>query len=396
MTSTVKQSDSPSPRYREIEDLLFERIRQGQLKPGDRLDPTEALAQELDAGVGTVNQALAALASRGLLTRRPRIGTVVSDDVHAIIDDARPSRGTAIYAVLVPDLRIPAFSGMVHYLQEILRHEHVHVSVFNIEGEPAVADAAIDRCIDDGVDAVLLVPPLFSKVSLESLLKLQQSQTPVVTCWRSAGIDAWPLVQGNPDDVIARPVRHLLSKGCKRIVLLKDELVPDPESRPPIEPLKPDRDPSVQLEFIRTLADHGMMVPSDDLLLVNHGVDALHPGGLANQKAVVDALVEWLDARPHIDGVLCTYDVVAGLVLEALGRLGRRVPEDVAVTGSGNLRAYAWYFAASLTSMDPDQAAVAKEVCELFKAIRSGKRFPRGHVVNVPCRLVEGESTARS
>jgi DNA-binding LacI/PurR family transcriptional regulator len=71
------------------------------------------------------------------------------------------------------------------------------------------------------------------------------------------------------------------------------------------------------------------------------------------------------------------------------------VPEDVAVTGGGSLRAYSWYFAASLTSMDHDQATVARLVCDLFKRLRRGDRIEPGHVERVPCRLVEGETTAR-
>lgn len=395
MSTATTQSEPSSPRYREIESMLYERIRKGQLKPGDRLDSTDALAQELEVGVGTVNQALSALASRGLLTRRPRIGTVVSHGVDAIIAQPRPARSVAIYAVLVPDQRIPAFSGMVRHLQEILCGEQIHVSIFNIEGQPDVSATAIDHCIDDNVDAVLLVPPLFDKIPLQSLLKLEQSGIPVVTCWRSAGIDAWPLVHGDPRDVIATPALHLLDKGCKRVVMFKDQVVRDPSTVDPITPLTPDCDPQVQLEFIRALGDRGIAVRSDDLIRVNHGVDALQPGGLTGQKTVVDALADWLEARPDVDGILCTYDIVAGLTLEALNKIGRRVPEDVAVTGGGNLRAYAWYFAASLTSVDPDLEAVAREACTLFKAIRNGQRFGPGHTVSVPWKLVKGESTAR-
>ena len=395
MPPTVKQPDASSPRYRVIEELLAERIRHGELKPGERLDSTDVLAQEHDTGAGTINQALAALASRGLVTRRPRIGTVVSDNVHSIIDETRSPRSTAIYAVLVPDLRLPTFSGMVHYIQEILSDEHIHVSVFNIEGGPKVVDTAISRCIDDSVDAVLLIPPFFSKIPFDTLLKLKQSQIPVVTCWRSAGIDDWPLVEGSSTDVISMTTQHLLDKGCRRIALLKDVLIPDDATVPPVEPLSPDCDPSVQLEFMQTLVKSKIMPISDDMIRVNHGMDALQPGGLALQGAVIDALTEWLGARPEIDGLLCTYDIVAGLALEALSRLGRRVPEDVAVTGGGSLRAYSWYFAASLTSMDHDQATVARLVCDLFKRLRRGERIEPGHVERVPCRLVEGETTAR-
>lgn len=395
MKSLAKQPDSTSPRYREVEETLCDRIRRGELKPGDRLDSTKSLAQELNVGVGTINQALAALASRGLLMRRPRIGTVVSDDVDSLIRRPESDRSTAIYAVLVPDLRMPSYSGMIRHMQKVLRDEHIHVSVFNVEGGSEIADAAIRRCVDDAVDAVVLVPPLFSSISLEALVELKQSEIPVVTCWRPAGGVAWPMVQGDPCDVIVTPARHLLAKGCRNLVLLKDVAVEKPRSGSLLEPLAPDFDPLVQLEFSRALAEHGIIADRDRMLRVEHGIDAFEAGGLANQQEALDALTEWFRERPEIDGVLCTYDIVAGLVLEALARLGRKVPEDVAVTGGGNLRAYSWYFAASLTSIDPDLEAVAERACELLAAMRSGKKFKPGHIENVPWRLVEGDSTAR-
>lgn len=395
MTSTVRKSDPTPPRYREIEEVLIERIRCGKLQPGDRLESTDTLAQELDAGVGTVNQALSALASRGLLTRRPRIGTVVSEGVSNIIGRAPASRSTSMAAVLVPDLRIPAYSGMIHHMQEILGQEHTHLSVLNIEGSPAVAVEAIDRCIDDGVDSLLLVPPLFDKIPMDTLIRLRDSGIPVVVAWRSVGIDDWPLVQGDPNGVITAPTRHLLSKGCKRIVMFKNQLVRDLGSRPPLEPMPVDCDPAAQLEFVRVMAERGMVVDPNDLVCVNHSIEAMHPGGLAKQGNVVDELAEWLADRPDVDGIVCMYDIVAALALEALARIGRSVPDDVAVTGGGSLHAYSWYFAASLTSMDPDLKSVAQRVCELFKRGREGHRFEPGHVECIPSRLIEGESTAR-
>jgi len=210
-----------------------------------------------------------------------------------------------------------------------------------------------------------------------------------------AGQGRIQLVQGDPPGVFALPARHLLSKGCKRIAMFKDQLLRDPSSRPPIEPMGIDVDPSSQLEFMRVLAEHDMVVKQDDLICVNHGLDALQPGGLAGQSAAIDALVEWLDKRPQIDGILCTYDIVAGLALEALDRLGRRVPEDVAVTGGGSLHAYSWYFAASLTSIDPDLPVVAQRVCDLLKRWRQGETIAPGHQEKVPCKLVVGASTDR-
>jgi GntR family transcriptional regulator len=69
--------DSPVPLYFQIAESLRQAVRDGMLKPGDRLDNELELAQRWGVSRPTVRQAVQQLADQGLVVRRRGLGTVV-------------------------------------------------------------------------------------------------------------------------------------------------------------------------------------------------------------------------------------------------------------------------------------------------------------------------------
>ena len=70
------------PLYRQIVARFENDIYAGRLRGGARIPSTTELAKEFGIGRNTVQQALSILAERGLLERRSKRGTFVSDRVH--------------------------------------------------------------------------------------------------------------------------------------------------------------------------------------------------------------------------------------------------------------------------------------------------------------------------
>jgi GntR family transcriptional regulator len=70
---------SPIPLYRQLADLLQERIRSSDVTPGSRIPSEHQLAAEHGIGRPTVRQAIDQLVRKGLLTRRRGAGTFVRD-----------------------------------------------------------------------------------------------------------------------------------------------------------------------------------------------------------------------------------------------------------------------------------------------------------------------------
>jgi GntR family transcriptional regulator len=67
-----------SPLYRQIKDLLLERLRRGDWKPGETLPSETELALQYRVSQGTVRKAVDELAAENLLVRRQGKGTFVA------------------------------------------------------------------------------------------------------------------------------------------------------------------------------------------------------------------------------------------------------------------------------------------------------------------------------
>lgn len=64
--------------YEEVTDSLVEMIKNGELKPGDRLDSVEQLAQTFDVSRSAVREALSGMRAIGLIVMRQGEGTFVT------------------------------------------------------------------------------------------------------------------------------------------------------------------------------------------------------------------------------------------------------------------------------------------------------------------------------
>lgn len=96
-------------KYEQIEKLIRERMQRGELKPGDKLESEEALAQRLGVHRFTVNKALASLVREGILLRIQGRGTFVNTPVR------KPVQGAlgVLASQLARDLYADAFYGNI-------------------------------------------------------------------------------------------------------------------------------------------------------------------------------------------------------------------------------------------------------------------------------------------
>lgn len=81
---------SSTPPFEQLRAQIHARVTSGDLRPGDRLPPVRALAEELGLAPNTVARAYRELESDGLLVGRGRAGTFVADD-----DSARAATAAA-------------------------------------------------------------------------------------------------------------------------------------------------------------------------------------------------------------------------------------------------------------------------------------------------------------
>jgi DNA-binding LacI/PurR family transcriptional regulator len=137
---------------------------------------------------------------------------------------------------------------------------------------------------------------------------------------------------------------------------------------------------------VATIAGPPDMAPGIDRLLGYRKAmtDARDPGMIAygdfSSPSGEHALFRLLDHRPGIDAVFCASDLMAAGALRALRRLGRRVPEDVAVIGFDDSPSATQTRPRLSTVRQPVDAMAARMVSELLEQIACPGRQP-SHIV---------------
>ncbi|MBI1774562.1 MAG: FadR family transcriptional regulator [Proteobacteria bacterium] len=76
----IKTSDAVTERIAAL-------IRDGQLKPGDRLPPETELMRQLDVGRSSIREAIRGLSMLGVVSARPRHGTVVTSPTATMLSE---------------------------------------------------------------------------------------------------------------------------------------------------------------------------------------------------------------------------------------------------------------------------------------------------------------------
>lgn len=71
-----------------VVDVIMERIRSGDLKPGDKLPSEPELADILGVSRGILREALTVLQARNYVIRKPKEGTLINPDINKILEES--------------------------------------------------------------------------------------------------------------------------------------------------------------------------------------------------------------------------------------------------------------------------------------------------------------------
>ena len=179
---------------------------------------------------------------------------------------------------------------------------------------------------------------------------------PIVLCGRPvSGGDKLSYVDADNVGGALTAVRHLIGHGRKAVATIAGP---------------PDMSPGID----RLLGYRKAMTTADTL---DPGLIAYGDFGSPSGE---HALFRLLDHRPGIDAVFCASDLMAAGALRALRRLGRRVPEDVAVIGFDDSPSAQQTRPRLSTVRQPVDAMAANMVSELLAQIASPGRQP-SHIV---------------
>ena len=84
------------PLSQKVLDQLLSRIRDGSLRPGDRLPGEYELMRQLDVGRSSVREALRGLITLGVVETKPGRGAVILAQPHASLADVQSGKESIV------------------------------------------------------------------------------------------------------------------------------------------------------------------------------------------------------------------------------------------------------------------------------------------------------------
>jgi len=150
-------------------------------------------------------------------------------------------------------------------------------------------------------------------------------------------------------DYIHQAVDHLVERGRRRIgmIILNDFNQANVHRRQ---------------GYVEAMRRHGLPVHNE---LIWVGDDRLMPSPHEVSNENADRVIGELVVRQRADSVIAINDDWAAQLIKAIKRLGRRVPDDVAVVGQGNFK-IASFFDPEITTLDPQNEAFAGATIDLM------------------------------
>lgn len=379
--------------YQSVERNIYDAIETRQFLPGERLPSLETLAARWNVSPGTLRQALQSLSAQGVLVRRPRLGTSVNPNY----DYQRPAPGASAalppsseasgptksqcIALIIPDLQMFDFAAIVRGVESIADSAGFNVIIGNTEDDPERLNQVVGKHLRNSLAGMIIATHRQLSLDYEWVHELQSLKIPVVACYRPIGLVDWPVIRSDGFYNTRILTRHVAQGGRKRIAWFDFAIHDESEAF-----FKEDG----LLGYINGLADEGLVY--DRRLHLEFAYPPNSGPSARTYTAITETEVEttmnWLRENPDVDAVMCARDRLAAIVYTALQRLGKRVPEDVALSGFGN---HGHLFGLGhdwLTSVEVNFTELGTMACNLILSLREGLVLkPRttmtlkGHVV---------------
>lgn len=274
---------------------------------------------------------------------------------------ALASNRSRLIAALVPDIAQSIFNDTMEAMIEQLSADGNSVVMSLTGPDNRRLEAQIDAALSRRVDAIILTG-IVSDV--ETRKRLQSQSATVIETW---GLPEDPIdvAVGFSHAAVGRDMaRFLHGRGYRRPHLV----VP-----------RSGRSQARASSFAEHWVADGGEQPS--VLEVNV------PSHFGQGRLAFRGLAD-LEHRPDV--VVCGSDWIAqGLLVEAQAA-GVRVPDQLAVTGFGNLR-LAGDMRPTITSVDIDGARIASEVHRILRARAAGEALPSS-LIDVGFRIIARES----
>lgn len=363
------------PLFRHIQQVMRERIAQGDWSPGQALPSRVQLCEEFGTTRVTLDKAIQELVREGLLRSAKGSGTFIAqDEDRAAFSVARTLRLGVVMGQAATDETLAQpnsdnfyFGPLFQGIRDAVAGQPVDI-VYARYGQSDYE--AFYR--ENSLDGMLLITPLLSEVP--ALHALAAANIPFVAAGMSSHLPAdaaLPFVDTDNQQGATNAIRYLLEMGHRRIAI--------------VNLATSQANYHDRLEgYRRTLAAAGTPVDLRDLLL--------YP--IYEETGFEGRIEVWLSqflASGSLPTAIFACDYFMAIsTIRVLRRSGVRVPEDVSVVAFDDPFSAAHLTPALTTVRQPVYQMGLRSARRLMDALRTGE-LPRGAEI-LPNQFIVRES----
>jgi len=272
------------------------------------------------------------------------------------------SSRTKLIAVAVPRFSQPLFASTIQAIADALANAGYGVLLGLTGSSDQHAEGQLVSIVGRRPDGIVLAG---TSLSSDARKWLRNSGVSVIEIW-DLPRDPIDLVVGFSHIRVGQAIaRHVLNSGRRKAFMISADGARARERR---------------AGFIRALRSGGAPDP----------VVAAFTGGATTYRDGRSALALHLESGRDPDVVVCSSDWSAHGAMDELRARGRRVPEDVAVIGFGDLD-FASELVPTLTTVKIDGEAIGRKALAFLSLRSEGKRIQQS-VIDIGFSLIVRES----
>jgi LacI family transcriptional regulator len=274
---------------------------------------------------------------------------------------------TYMAGLVIPDLMHSFFAEVAKAAACKLAPRGYQIIIANSEENAEAEKREIEALLARSVDGLIIASAQRSGGWLRRTLG--RCRVPCVLIDRKVrGVEAC-YVGVDDVEVGSLATRHLLEQGCQRIAHIQGPPISTGRGR--------------LLGYRRVLAEHRLKWAPEYVVPGWHQDVTGH-----------SAMQKLLRLSPPPDGVFCYNDPVAAGAIQAVFEAGLKIPDDVAIVGSGNVH-YSDLLRPPLSTVDQSSHAIGETAAEQLLKCIENKRPCRSERILIPVRLVVRESSRR-
>jgi GntR family transcriptional regulator of arabinose operon len=301
--------ESGKTKYYVLMEQLKDDILSGRVKPGEKLPSENELSAAYQISRHTVRKALAILENEGFVVAEHGRGTFCSERMR----HRKNSRNVAVITTYISDYIFPR---LIQGIDRVLTANGYSIILKNTGNSRTNEAKALEDILTKDIDGLIIEPSksqiLCNNMNLYAML--DEYEIPYI------------FIQGTYAQMKHKP--HILMDDCQGGYLLTKHLLETGRNKI-AGVFKADDSQGKERHkgYVKALQEAGRWY-DPDMVVWFHTED--------RKKKPALAIRQMLEAGTEVDAVVCYNDQIALEVMRTLQKCGRRIPEDIAVTGYDN------------------------------------------------------------